>query len=111
MRQRIKNRPIRSKVCLSTRRAVGLSVSLHPEHLFEHQVRPGHWQEPAAFRHHPVGPAARQRDRYLVRGSFRDEINTAIAQRAKGHRYWTYNGGRPFAPAIVIDSPATIRGR
>ncbi len=34
-------------------------------------------------------------------------ISTAIAQRAKGHRYWTYNGGRPFAPAIVIDSPAT----
>lgn len=34
-------------------------------------------------------------------------IGTAIAERAKGHRYWTYNGGRPFAPAIVIDSPAT----
>jgi hypothetical protein len=34
-------------------------------------------------------------------------IATAVAERAKGHRYWTYNGGRPFAPAIVIDSPAT----
>jgi hypothetical protein len=34
-------------------------------------------------------------------------IDTATAERAKGHRYWTYNGGRPFAPAIVIDSPAS----
>jgi len=27
--------------------------------------------------------------------------------REKGRRYWIYNGGRPAAGAIVIDSPAT----
>lgn len=35
------------------------------------------------------------------------QASRAAAERAKGHRYWTYNGGRPFAPAIVIESPAT----
>ena len=34
-------------------------------------------------------------------------IATALSERAKGHRYWTYNGGRPFLAAIVIDAPAT----
>lgn len=34
-------------------------------------------------------------------------IERAAIERAKGRRYWTYNGGRPFAPAIVIEAPAT----
>jgi hypothetical protein len=34
-------------------------------------------------------------------------IDRAAIERGKGRAYWTYNGGRPFAPAIVIDSPAT----
>ena len=32
------------------------------------------------------------------------QISRAAAERQKGHRYWTYNGGRPFAPAIVIEA-------
>jgi hypothetical protein len=34
-------------------------------------------------------------------------IERALAERAKGHDYWVYNGGRPFGGAIVIDAPAT----
>jgi len=35
------------------------------------------------------------------------DIARAVAERAKGHGYWIYNGGRPQAGAIVIESPAT----
>jgi hypothetical protein len=35
------------------------------------------------------------------------DIERAKAERAKGRSYWTYNGGRPNGPAIVIDAPAT----
>jgi hypothetical protein len=35
------------------------------------------------------------------------DIETSRRERAKGRRYWIYNGGRPAAGAIVIDSPAT----
>ena len=35
------------------------------------------------------------------------EIKRAEEERARGHRYWIYNGGRPAAGAIVIDAPAT----
>lgn len=35
------------------------------------------------------------------------DIDRANAERARGRRYWIYNGGRPAAGAIVIDSPAT----
>ena len=35
------------------------------------------------------------------------DIERAYEERAQGHRYWIYNGGRPAAGAIVIDSPAT----
>jgi len=35
------------------------------------------------------------------------DIERAMTERARGHRYWIYNGGRPAAGAIVIDSPAT----
>ncbi len=31
----------------------------------------------------------------------------AEKERAKGHEYWIYNGGRPFIGAVVIDAPAT----
>ncbi len=37
----------------------------------------------------------------------RFDIARANSERQKGRRYWTYNGGRPFAPAIVMESPAT----
>ncbi len=33
-------------------------------------------------------------------------LQRVAQERARGRRYWVYNGGRPFAPAIVIDSPA-----
>ena len=35
------------------------------------------------------------------------EIQRAYDERARGRRYWIYNGGRPAAGAIVIDAPAT----
>ena len=35
------------------------------------------------------------------------DIGVAARERAKGRRYWIYNGGRPAAGAIVIDAPAT----
>ena len=35
------------------------------------------------------------------------DIDTAEWQRAKGRRYWFYNGHRPNAGALVIESPAT----
>ena len=35
------------------------------------------------------------------------DIDRAKQERAKGRSYWTYNGGRPNGPAIVIDAPAT----
>src|SRR6478672_3568827 len=34
-------------------------------------------------------------------------IQRANEERARGRKYWIYNGGRPAAGAIVIDSPAT----
>ncbi|HEY6247081.1 MAG TPA: glycoside hydrolase domain-containing protein [Pyrinomonadaceae bacterium] len=35
------------------------------------------------------------------------DIKRADEERARGRKYWIYNGGRPAAGAIVIDSPAT----
>jgi hypothetical protein len=35
------------------------------------------------------------------------EIERAFEERARGRKYWIYNGGRPAAGAIVIDAPAT----
>jgi glycosyl hydrolase family 123 len=35
------------------------------------------------------------------------DIDRANKERARGRRYWIYNGGRPAAGAIVIDAPAT----
>src|ERR1700730_17203687 len=35
------------------------------------------------------------------------DIQRALEERARGHDYWVYNGGRPFGGAIVIDAPAT----
>jgi hypothetical protein len=35
------------------------------------------------------------------------DIERAIEERSRGHKYWIYNGGRPAAGAIVIDAPAT----
>ena len=35
------------------------------------------------------------------------DIKRAEEERARGRKYWIYNGGRPAAGAIVIDSPAT----
>ena len=34
-------------------------------------------------------------------------LEDVARERAKGRKYWFYNGGRPAAGAIVIDSPAT----
>ncbi len=34
-------------------------------------------------------------------------IRKALEERARGRDYWVYNGGRPYAGAIVIDAPAT----
>jgi glycosyl hydrolase family 123 len=35
------------------------------------------------------------------------DIDRAKKEHARGRSYWTYNGGRPNGPAIVIDAPAT----
>ena len=35
------------------------------------------------------------------------DLELAAAERAKGRRIWTYNGGRPQGPTPVIDAPAT----
>jgi hypothetical protein len=35
------------------------------------------------------------------------QIKRALEERARGHDYWVYNGGRPYGGAIVIDAPAT----
>ena len=35
------------------------------------------------------------------------DIERAMEERSSGHKYWIYNGGRPAAGTIVIDSPAT----
>ena len=35
------------------------------------------------------------------------DIERAYEERARGRKYWIYNGGRPAAGAIVIDAPAT----
>lgn len=34
-------------------------------------------------------------------------IDRVAAERARGHEYWFYNGGRPYGGAITIDAPAT----
>jgi hypothetical protein len=35
------------------------------------------------------------------------DVERARSERARGRRYWIYNGGRPAGGAIVIDAPAT----
>jgi Glycoside hydrolase 123, catalytic domain len=35
------------------------------------------------------------------------KIDHVAAERAKGRKYWFYNGGRPWSGAIIIDAPAT----
>ncbi len=44
---------------------------------------------------------------YWCTGPWRYDIGRAEQERAEGNEYWIYNGGRPFAGAIVIDAPAT----
>lgn len=34
-------------------------------------------------------------------------LERVAAERARGHEYWFYNGGRPYGGAITIDAPAT----
>jgi hypothetical protein len=34
-------------------------------------------------------------------------LDRVAAERARGHEYWFYNGGRPYGGAITIDAPAT----
>jgi hypothetical protein len=34
-------------------------------------------------------------------------LDRVAAERARGHEYWFYNGGRPQGGAITIDAPAT----
>jgi hypothetical protein len=40
-------------------------------------------------------------------GGLHYDIRVAETQRARGRRYWTYNGGRPAVGATLIDTPAT----
>jgi hypothetical protein len=40
-------------------------------------------------------------------GPQRFQIERAQQERARGHDYWFYNGGRPAGGAITIDAPAT----
>jgi len=35
------------------------------------------------------------------------DVSRAAAERAKGRRYWFYNGARPWVGALIIDGPAT----
>jgi hypothetical protein len=35
------------------------------------------------------------------------DLARAASERSRGHSYWTYNSGRPNAPALLIDAPAT----
>jgi hypothetical protein len=35
------------------------------------------------------------------------KVDRVATERAKGRRYWFYNGGRPWGGAIIIDAPAT----
>jgi hypothetical protein len=35
------------------------------------------------------------------------DLARATSERARGRSFWTYNGGRPNAPALLIDAPAT----
>ncbi len=35
------------------------------------------------------------------------DLKAAAAERARGRRVWTYNGGRPQGPSPLIDAPAT----
>jgi Na+/proline symporter len=35
------------------------------------------------------------------------DLARVASERARGRSYWTYNGGRPNGPALVIDAPAT----
>ena len=35
------------------------------------------------------------------------DIPRAASERARGRSTWTYNGGRPHGPALLIDAPAT----
>lgn len=44
---------------------------------------------------------------YWCMGPWRYDVSRAEKEREKGNEYWIYNGGRPFAGAIVIDAPAT----
>ena len=44
---------------------------------------------------------------YWDTGPLGYDIQRAVEERSKGHKYWIYNGGRPAAGAIVIDAPAT----
>jgi hypothetical protein len=44
---------------------------------------------------------------YWDTGPLGYDIERAEQERARGRKYWIYNGGRPAAGAIVIDAPAT----
>jgi hypothetical protein len=44
---------------------------------------------------------------YWDTGPLGYDIARANEERSRGRKYWIYNGGRPAAGAIVIDSPAT----
>lgn len=35
------------------------------------------------------------------------DVERAAKERARGRKYWTYNGGRPNGPTFVVDAPAT----
>jgi hypothetical protein len=40
-------------------------------------------------------------------GPLHFDVKRAAAERARGHQFWFYNGGRPAGGALTIDAPAT----
>ena len=69
---------------------------------------PGPGRALPIFVTHAVRGGARRRDRHLVLGpAGLPDRSRARSERARGHDYWFYNGGRPAGGAITIDAPAT----
>ena len=61
---------------------------------------------PTFLTKHPVAELGEDIDIWCVPPQALD-LRVAAAERARGRRVWTYNGGRPQGPTPVIDAPAT----
>ena len=68
---------------------------------------PGPGQKLPIFVTHAYSAALAGAIDYWCTGPHTYNIQTALKEREKGNEYWIYNGGRPWAGAVVIDSPAT----